>query len=70
LEIEMKASIEKRGVDLKLDMSNEDFDLIFHGIGKTSIHSRVVSGMSREEAYAIDRLYRALRQALPKGDEA
>ena len=65
----MKASIEKRGVDLKLDMSNEDFDLIFHGIGKTSIHSRVQSGMSRAEAYAIDRLYSALRKALPTKDE-
>lgn len=66
----MKASIEKRGVVLQLEMSNEEFDLIFHGIGQTSIHSRVQSGMSREESYAIDRLYSALRKALPTKDEA
>lgn len=66
----MKAAIEKRGIVLKFEMSNEEFDLIFQGIGKTSIHSRMQSGMTREEAYAIDRLYGAIRHALPTGDEA
>lgn len=66
----MKATIEKKDLVLKMEMSNEDFDLIFNGIGATSIHSRLDAGMSRVQAYAIDRLYRALRTALPTKDEA
>ena len=59
----MKAKIEKRDMALSLELTEQEFRLILGGIGKTSISSCMKAGMLREEAYAINHLYSALRIA-------
>lgn len=60
----MKASITESTVTLTLEMTRADLQMLFEGVGNTSIKSRKDAGMSNEQSALYSEFYYALELAI------